>query len=166
MFTAYTASRERRVRSCPGRHEICGHQAEEKRHTVSDTKILIIEDNPLNMELAIDLLEAVGYVVVGAVSAEEGIQRARSERPCLILMDIALPGMDGLMATEILKTDPRTSGIPVVALTAQAMKGDRDLALAAGCADYITKPIDTRTFARTVSEYLYTGAALEPEKAA
>ena len=127
-------------------------------------RILIIEDNPLNMELASDLLEAAGFIVVGAMSAEEGIQWARSERPCLILMDIALPGMDGLSATALLKADPRTSDIPVVALTAQAMKGDADRALAAGCAGYLTKPIDTRAFARTVAGYL--ASAPERKKAA
>ncbi len=133
---------------------------------MTGAKILIIEDNPLNMELASDLLEAAGYDVVGAISGEEGLRLARIERPALILMDLALPGMDGLMATELLKADPRTSGIPVVALTAQAMKGDRDLALAAGCTDYITKPINTRTFAQTVAGYLYMGLTLEGKKAA
>ncbi len=122
--------------------------------------ILIVEDNPLNMDLATDLLEGAGHVVFGAMSAEEGIRLVKSERPHLVLMDIALPGMDGLTATAILKADPRTHDIPVVALTAQAMKGDADRALAAGCAGYLTKPIDTRAFTRTVARYL----ALTPER--
>src|SRR2546422_6603702 len=107
-------------------------------------KILVIEDNPMNMELTADLLEVAGYVVCQAENAEEGIAMALSARPSIILMDIALPGMDGLQATNILKQDPHTSHIPVVALTAHAMKGDADKALAAGCIGYITKPIDTR----------------------
>jgi CheY-like chemotaxis protein len=116
--------------------------------------ILIIEDNPANMELATDLLEPLGYVVLPAETAEEGIQRATHELPDLILMDVALPGMDGLSATQRLKGDPRTSRIPIVALTAHAMCGDEGRMLAAGCDGYITKPIDTRTFPATVTRYL------------
>ena|SRR5437016_1826682 len=117
-------------------------------------KILVIEDNPMNMELTADLLEVAGFVVCQAENAEEGIAMARSARPALILMDIALPGMDGLRATEILKQDLRTKHIPVIALTAHAMTGDEDKALAAGCIGYITKPIDTRSFASTVAQFL------------
>jgi len=117
-------------------------------------KILIVEDNPMNMELATDLLEASGYVVIQAGAAEEGIKLARAELPDLILMDISLPGMDGLEATGVLKQDPATKGINVIALTAHAMKGDEEKALASGCAGYITKPIDTRAFSKTVSQFI------------
>lgn len=119
--------------------------------------ILIVEDNPLNLELATDLLEAAGYVVRQAGTAEEAIQTARTALPGLILMDVSLPGMDGLAATQALKADPATRAIPVVALTAHAMKGDEDKARAAGCEGYITKPIDTRTFPVTVARFLAAG---------
>ncbi len=117
-------------------------------------KILIVEDNPMNMELATDLLEASGYIVIQAGVAEEGIELARAELPDLILMDISLPAMDGLEATGVLKQDPATKGINVIALTAHAMKGDEEKALAAGCAGYITKPIDTRAFPKTVARFI------------
>ena len=120
-------------------------------------KILIIEDNPMNMELAVDLLEAAGHEVLTAMEAETGIELARSEQPELILMDVSLPGMDGLAATQKLKADPGTRNIPIVALTAHAMKGDEEKALAAGCQGYLTKPIDTRTFAATVVGLLTGG---------
>lgn len=117
-------------------------------------KILIIEDNPMNMELATDLLEASGYVVIQAGVPGEGIELSRVESPDLILMDISLPGMDGLEATGILKQDSGTRDIPVIAMTAHAMKGDKEKALAAGCAGYITKPIDTREFPKIVARFI------------
>jgi CheY-like chemotaxis protein len=116
--------------------------------------ILIVEDNPLNMELATDLLEAAGYVVRQAGTAEEAIQTAKTGSPHLILMDVSLPGMDGLAATKALKADPATRAIPVIALTAHAMKGDEEKAREAGCEGYITKPIDTRGFPATVARVL------------
>lgn len=117
-------------------------------------RILLVEDNPLNRELATDLLEAAGYVVLHSATAEEALALARAEVPDLVLMDISLPGMDGLHATQILKQDALTSAIPVVALTAQAMKGDEEKARGAGCDGYITKPIQTRTFAATVAGFM------------
>ena len=117
-------------------------------------KILIVEDNPMNMELAADLLEASGYIVIQAGAAEEGIELARAESPDLILMDISLPGMDGLEATAVLKKESATKDINVVALTAHAMKGDKEKALAAGCSGYITKPINTREFPKTVARFI------------
>jgi CheY-like chemotaxis protein len=117
-------------------------------------KILIIEDNPLNMELATDLLDVAGYEVLQATTAERGIQLARSLLPDLILMDTSLPGMDGLEATQILKSDAATQHIPVISLTANAMKGDEQTALAAGALAYVTKPIDTRTFVKDISRFL------------
>lgn len=123
-------------------------------------RILIVEDNPMNLELATDLLEAAGYVVIQAGTAEEGVELARVESPDLILMDISLPGMDGLEATAILKKSPDTKGINVVVLTAHAMKGDEEKARAAGCAGYITKPIDTREFPKTVARFIDSPAAM------
>ena len=119
-------------------------------------KILVVEDNPLNMELVTGLLEAAGYAVRQAFSAEDGLLLAQQERPDLILMDIRLPGMDGHAAVQVLKQDPRTRNIPTLALTAQAMKGDDEVALQAGFDGYITKPIDTRTFPQTVARLLGT----------
>ena len=108
----------------------------------------------MNMELAADLLETANYTVLRAGEAETGIELARTKGPDLILMDISLPGMDGLAATQKLKSDTATRSIPIVALTAHAMKGDEEKALAAGCVGYLTKPIDTRTFAKTVQGFL------------
>ncbi len=117
-------------------------------------KILIVEDNPMNMELATDLLETSGYVVLQAGTAEKGIELARAESPDLILMDISLPDMDGLEATGVLKQDPATKGINVIALSALAMKGDEEKALAAGCSGYLTKPINTKQFPKEVARFI------------
>jgi CheY-like chemotaxis protein len=117
-------------------------------------RVLLIEDNPMNMELATDLLEAAGYMVLKAERAEAGIAIAVEQQPNIILMDIALPGMDGLEATRRIKQDSRTAWIPVVALTASAMLGDDDRARSAGCCGYIAKPIDTRRFAKAVASFM------------
>jgi two-component system, cell cycle response regulator DivK len=122
--------------------------------SVAKATILIVEDNALNLELATDLLTGQGYAVQQASSAEEGLRVARAQPPSLILMDLRLPGMDGYAALHQLRGDSQTSGIPVVALTAQAMKGDEEAAMKAGFDGYIPKPIDTRTFGRTVAELL------------
>jgi CheY-like chemotaxis protein len=114
-------------------------------------KILVVEDNLLNLELVTDLLEASGFIVYPALTAEEGIRAARELAPDLILMDLSLPGMDGLAATRALRDDPATRHLTIIALTAHAMKGDEALALRAGCEAYLTKPIDTRTFAAKVA---------------
>jgi len=116
--------------------------------------ILVVEDNALNMKLVKTLLEFQKYRVLAASDAEGGIHLARKHHPNLILMDIQLPGMDGLEATRILKSDPDLKAIPVVALTSFAMQGDEDKALDAGCDGYITKPINTRDFSRTLAMYL------------
>jgi len=108
----------------------------------------------MNMELVVDLLEAEGHTLLQATDAEHGILLARSACPDLILMDVALPGMDGLQATQILKTDSLTHAIPIVALTAHAMAGDAAKALAAGCAGYLAKPINTRTFVSNLAGYI------------
>lgn len=120
-----------------------------------DTKtVLLVDDNEMNMQLQSDLLEIEGFRILKAVTAEEALDRVQADLPDLVLMDIRLPGMDGLAATRLLKSDSRTATIPVVALTAQAMDGDREKALSAGCAGYIVKPIDTRCFAQTVRGFI------------
>jgi CheY-like chemotaxis protein len=116
--------------------------------------ILVIEDNELNMKLVKGLIKIGKFCLLEANDAESGIQQIREQRPDLVLMDIQLPGMDGLSATKIIKEDPELKDIPIVALTSYAMQGDEEKALAAGCTGYITKPIDTRNFLKTVSEYL------------
>src|SRR4030095_11183199 len=103
-------------------------------------KVLVIEDNPANMTLAVFLLESAGHSVINATDAEAGLTLARDEQPQLILMDIPLPGMDGLEATRLLKQDAATRSIPVIALTALAMRGDEERIRAAGCDGYIPKP--------------------------
>ena len=110
------------------------------------SRILIVEDNPTNMKLSTFLLESADYEVECAVNAEIGLTLARERHPDLILMDIQLPGMDGLQATALLKADEATRAIPVIALTALAMKGDEERILAAGCDGYIAKPIDYKDF--------------------
>jgi CheY-like chemotaxis protein len=121
-------------------------------------KVLLVEDNPLNLELATDLLEACGIEVISANTGETAVKLAQEQMPNLILMDLSLPGMDGLQATAALKAHPETRSIPVVAVTAHAMKGDEQKALAAGCEGYITKPIDTRMFPTLVAEFLRRAA--------
>ncbi|HAS82489.1 MAG TPA: response regulator [Verrucomicrobia bacterium] len=116
--------------------------------------VLLVDDNAMNMQLQSDLLELGGFRVLNAVTAEDALDRVHIDRPDIVLMDVSLPGMDGLTATRLLKNDSRTAAIPVVALTAQAMAGDKEQALSAGCVGYIVKPIDTRRFAQTVRDYI------------
>ena len=116
--------------------------------------ILVVEDNPTNMKLSTFLLESADYTVLAAANAEIGLTLARDARPDLILMDIHLPGMDGLEATALLKADTATRGIPVIALTALAMKGDEERILAAGCDGYIAKPLDYKTFLASIKARL------------
>ena len=116
-------------------------------------KVLIVEDNELNMKLVVALLKMGQYSPLQASDAETGIQLARENNPDLILMDIQLPGMDGLSAAGVIKKDKNLQGIPVVALTSYAMHGDEKRALAAGCDGYIPKPINTRDFLEYISGY-------------
>jgi two-component system cell cycle response regulator DivK len=104
-------------------------------------KILIVEDNPANLKLATLLVRNAGHTALCAVDAETGLTLARAEQPQLILMDIQLAGMDGLAATRLLKMDPATAAIPIIALTAMAMKDDEEKTKAAGCDAYIAKPL-------------------------
>ncbi|MBF0554247.1 MAG: response regulator [Nitrospirae bacterium] len=119
-------------------------------------KILIIEDNPLNMKLASEILRRSGYKVLEAGNATDGIRIAKEDQPAVILMDIQLPGIDGLTATKMLKQDDLTKHIRVVALTAFAMKGDEERMIEAGCDGYVSKPIRYKEFLETVSSF-YTG---------
>jgi len=120
----------------------------------SGVKILVVDDNPTNLLLICALLGFEGYTVLKAMDAEEAQIILAQTIPDLILMDIALPGMDGLTLTRLLRTDKRMRHTPIVALTAFAMKGDENKALQAGCDAYITKPIDTRKFPEQVAGWL------------
>ena len=117
-------------------------------------RILVVEDNPANMTLATFILESAGHVVLSARDAESGVSVARAQLPDLVLMDVQLPGMDGLQATALLKGDDVTRSIPVVALTALAMKGDEERIRAAGCDGYIAKPMRYKELLATVEAQL------------
>jgi two-component system, cell cycle response regulator DivK len=112
--------------------------------------VLIVEDNDLNMKLFVDLLEAAGYRVLQSGEGLEGFQLARAERPDLIVMDIQLPAISGLEVTRWLKEDPELAHIPVVAVTAYAMKGDKARILEGGCEAYLAKPISVVSFLETI----------------
>jgi len=117
-------------------------------------RVLLVEDNLVNRRLAEFLLKSKGFIVIEAITGEEAIQLARTERPDLIIMDLQLAGMDGFAATRAIKADRATRHIPVVAMTAYAMSGDRERAVEAGCDGYITKPIDTKEFPLAIARYL------------
>lgn len=121
---------------------------------MAEKLILLVEDNPVNRRLAEFLLRSQGYQVRAATTAQEAFESLKAERPDLILMDVQLPGMNGLDATKKIKEEPETCDIPVIAVTSYAMKGDREKALAAGCAGYITKPIDKDTFVQEIATVL------------
>lgn len=116
--------------------------------------ILIVDDNAANLKLARVVLTSEGFMAHTAMNATEALDKLATITPRLILMDLQLPGMDGFELTRRLKADPATRDIPVVAMTAYAMKGDDERALQAGCDGYITKPIDTRTFGSVVASHL------------
>lgn len=117
-------------------------------------KVLLVEDNAANMQLAVLLVEKLGHTIVTARDAEKGLTLAREQHPDLILMDIQLPGIDGLEATRLLKSDDVTHAIPVIALTALAMKGDEERIRAAGCDGYIAKPLAYKEFLALISDRL------------
>ena len=119
-----------------------------------ERNILLVEDNPVNRRLAVFLLRSQGYEVREATTAQEAFEIIEKERPDLIVMDIQLPGMDGLEATRKIKAQPATTDIPIIAVTSYAMKGDREKAMAAGCAGYVTKPIDKNIFIQEVAALL------------
>lgn len=117
-------------------------------------RVLVVEDNRDNMILIVDVLESLDYDVIQAEDGEKGVSLANSERPDLILMDLSLPKMDGWAATRVIKANDELKQIPIIALTAHAMVGDRERALEAGCDDYLTKPIDLRILATMLTTFL------------
>jgi len=117
-------------------------------------KILVIEDNPSNLKLTTLFLEKSGHGVLQAMDAETGIVMAREHNPDIILMDVQLPGVDGLVATTILKKDEKTKSIPIIALTAHAMKGDEKRMLEAGCDGYLAKPLRRELLVNEVNRWL------------
>ena len=126
------------------------------------TTVLVVEDTPANMKLVTLLLQKEGYDVLQARTAEEAIAIARDKVPQLVLMDVTLPGMDGLQATRVLKADPRTKAVPVVAVTALAMHGDEERIRAAGCDGYVSKPIRYRQFLQEVGNILKARSTNRP----
>jgi len=117
-------------------------------------RILVVEDNETNFYLISFILEKKGYEVIQAKSGEEGVEVAIKEKPDLILMDIQLPGIDGMEATRRIRNSKANSKVPIVALTSYAMAGDKEKALAAGCTGYIKKPINPETFIAEIEGYL------------
>ena len=117
-------------------------------------KILVIEDNEKNLYLVSFILEKNGYEIIQARDGQEGIEKARQEKPALILLDIQLPGLDGYAVARELRNDPALADVPIVAVTSYAMVGDRERILAAGCVGYIEKPINPETFVAEVEQYM------------
>jgi putative two-component system response regulator len=137
----------------------------QKNSNMSGEKVLIVEDNVMNMELAMVLLTQAGYNVLQADNAEAGIELAKSQSPQLILMDVSLPGMDGLTAVRALKRDSTTQMIPIIVMTAHAMRGDDTKAMQAGSDAYLTKPINTREFLQMVARFIMPKSeSREPER--
>jgi CheY-like chemotaxis protein len=126
---------------------------------MAPARILIVEDNPLNLKLVRDVLTVSGYDVVAAPSGEEGVALAQSCAPDLVLMDIQLPGIDGYEALRMLRQNPQLDSVPVVAVTAFAMREDRERASRAGFDGYLSKPISVRSLPSQVHEYLSNGRA-------
>ena len=121
---------------------------------MSGPRVLVVDDNVTNLKLIEYLLQSKGYDVHTAIDAESALELVHSVKPGLVLMDLQLPGMDGLSLTRKLKADPDTKHVVILAVTAYAMKGDEERARTAGCDGYITKPIDTRTLPMLVARYL------------
>jgi two-component system, cell cycle response regulator DivK len=126
----------------------------EKNTAMTQKTIVVVEDNDLNSKLIAAVLSKAGYNVVTCGDAESGLQLVRAHCPDLILMDIQLPGMDGLSAARQLKADPHTQNIPIIALSAHAMGDHQEMAVSAGCCGYITKPFSTRTLSKDIERYL------------
>ncbi len=117
-------------------------------------RVLIVDDNPTNLKLVAYLVKAQGYDTATASDAAGALAAIRAHKPAVILMDLQLPGVDGLALTRDLKSDPATRDIAIIAVTAYAMKGDREKALEAGCDDYVTKPIDTRALPAVIARHV------------
>ncbi len=120
----------------------------------SSQKILVVEDNQDNRELVVKVLKINGYKVIEAVDGEEALEKTKTENPDLILMDLFIPKIDGYEVTRRLKSDIDLKSIPIIALTAHAMKGDMEVALAAGCDGYIPKPIDVRELPKQIEYFM------------
>jgi len=120
---------------------------------MADERVLVVEDNEKNMKLFCDVLQATGYTTLQATTGEAAVELARIEEPGLVLMDVQLPGMDGIEALAQLRDDERTASIPVLALTAQAMSGDRERFLEAGFDGYLSKPVDIAELIGAVQEH-------------
>ncbi|HEY5921810.1 MAG TPA: response regulator [Kofleriaceae bacterium] len=121
-------------------------------------RVLIVDDNPTNLKLVAYLVKANGYEVDTAADADAAVAAIAANRPRVILMDLQLPGVDGLELTRRLKADPATRDITIIAVTAYAMKGDQEKAFEAGCDDYVTKPIDTRALPELIARYAKANA--------
>ena len=123
---------------------------------IDHRRVLVVEDNDMNMQLVKYLLEEGGYQIIKAASGEEALSITRDDQMKLdlILMDIHLPGMDGLSVVREMKSDTRTKNVPILALAAHAMRGDKDRFLEAGCDGYISKPIDVKTFIASIQNYI------------
>jgi two-component system cell cycle response regulator DivK len=121
---------------------------------VSGRRILVVEDNPDNMTLIVDVLTSLNYEVIQATDGQRGLEMVEAERPDLVLMDLSLPKMDGWTATRKLKAENDLKVIPIIALTAHAMVGDRERALEAGCDDYVSKPINIQELAAKLKKFL------------
>lgn len=117
-------------------------------------KVLIVDDNPTNLKLVKYVVESAGHQVATAIDAPSTLAALAQDRPAAILMDLQLPGVDGLELTRWIKANPDTAGIAIIAVTAYAMKGDREKALEAGCDDYVTKPIDTRALPDVIARHV------------
>ncbi len=135
-------------------HQSVAVASRPKQQLEAPKTILIVEDNELNMKLFNDLLEAHGYTILQARDGREGLEAARKHRPDLIIMDVQLPGISGLAVTRSLKEDEAMKAIPIIAVTAFAMKGDEDRIREAGCEAYISKPISTPKFLNAVEQFL------------
>jgi two-component system, cell cycle response regulator DivK len=123
---------------------------------VSRRRILVVEDNPDNMTLIVDVLTSLNYEVLQATDGQRGVEIVDEERPDLVLMDLSLPKMDGWTATRTLKAEHDLKEIPIIALTAHAMVGDRERAMEAGCDDYVSKPINLQELATKLKKFLGT----------
>jgi CheY-like chemotaxis protein len=127
--------------------------------SIGGKKVLLVEDNEDNRIVYSTILQHFGYVVMEALNGEEGIAKARAERPDLILMDISIPVIDGWEATQVLKRDPETRGIPIIALTAHALASDREKAMEVGCDSYLAKPCEPKAVVSEVEKFIGKGNA-------
>jgi CheY-like chemotaxis protein len=129
------------------------------RMSIGGKTVLLVEDNEDNRIVYSTILQHFGYVVMEALNGEEGIAKARAERPDLILMDISIPVIDGWEATQVLKRDPETRGIPIIALTAHALASDREKAMEVGCDSYLAKPCEPKAVVSEVEKFIGKGNA-------